>query len=153
MSYEHVRLLSVKTTKASMLFNSQTNEPATPLACCRQYHARFTNASWKLSGHWSHKTKRPHSNPVTLWPSSFSVAEEVLRCLQKCELLVTYQWKQQKGPCLSPHKQMNLLRHWPTADSITLCSPMRAKNTRATGHTKPKSLLPTQSLYGRPPSL
>ena len=90
VGHKHSRQLSVKTTKASMPFNSQTNSPSTSLAFCRQYHARFTNASWKLSGHWSHKTKRPHSNPVTLWPSSFSVAEEVLCWLQKCELLVTY---------------------------------------------------------------
>ena len=72
VGHKHSRQLSVKTTKASMPFNSQTNSPSTSLAFCRQYHARFTNASWKLSGHWSHKTKRPHSNPVTLWLHPYS---------------------------------------------------------------------------------
>ena len=67
--------------------------------------------------------------------------------------LVTYQWKQQKRPCFSTHKQMNLLRHCPAADSITLDSQMRAENSRATGHIKQKGLIPTQTLYGLLPSL
>ena len=59
--------------------------------------------------------------------------------------LVNHQWKQQKAS--------NRIRHLPAAASIMLGSHMRFKNIRVTGHTKQKSLIPTQLLYDFPPSL
>ena len=133
-------------------------EPSTPLAAAAdsitlglQMRAKNTRAT----GH-TRKNKKASPQPSHFMAFLRSCSRRSFMIASKrwaTNTLVTYQWKQQKRPCLPTHKQMNLLRHWPAAHPITLGSQMRAKNTRATGHIKQKGLIPAQSLYGRPPSL